>query len=228
MVKSIINVRRSSNTTGVVPEGTVTDVRKPEIMNLTSLQMKLFADYSDHPRLVTLSPKLKSTGAGRYSFFPLWDAYRNESLTQDFSPKSQDAAFYRIKERGALPYDWSWWYPSGHWPCSNIWKTDLPGAQIALVSSSMGGSLIAKFKEAGGTVREIDVWSGSHPRLSPLWLSASSSACHGRNHYRMLYYLQSPARQKCWRTEAGERGNLLTLQMRRRDVCCARCKIRES
>ena len=29
-------------------------------------------DYSDHPRkLVTLNPKLKSTGAGRYSFFPV-------------------------------------------------------------------------------------------------------------------------------------------------------------
>ena len=30
---------------------------------------ELFTDYSDHPRkLVTLNPKLKSTGAGRYSF----------------------------------------------------------------------------------------------------------------------------------------------------------------
>ena len=34
---------------------------------------KLFTDYSDHPRkLVTLNPKLKSTGAGRISsFFPV-------------------------------------------------------------------------------------------------------------------------------------------------------------
>ena len=33
---------------------------------------ELFTDYSDHPRkLVTLNPKLKSTGAGRYSLFPL-------------------------------------------------------------------------------------------------------------------------------------------------------------
>ena len=33
---------------------------------------ELFTDYSDHPRkLVTLNPKLKSTGAGRYSFFPV-------------------------------------------------------------------------------------------------------------------------------------------------------------
>ena len=31
---------------------------------------ELFTDYSDHPRkLVTLNPKLKSTGAGRTSFF---------------------------------------------------------------------------------------------------------------------------------------------------------------
>ena len=33
---------------------------------------ELFTDYSDHPRkLVTLNPKLKSTGAGRYRFFPV-------------------------------------------------------------------------------------------------------------------------------------------------------------
>ena len=34
---------------------------------------RLFTDYSDHPRkLVTLNPKLKSTGAGRYqASFPL-------------------------------------------------------------------------------------------------------------------------------------------------------------
>ena len=33
---------------------------------------ELFTDYSDHPRkLVTLNPKLKSTGAGHTSFFPV-------------------------------------------------------------------------------------------------------------------------------------------------------------
>ena len=33
---------------------------------------ELFTDYSDHPRkLVTLNPELKSTGAGRYDFFPV-------------------------------------------------------------------------------------------------------------------------------------------------------------
>ena len=48
-----------------------------------------------------------------------------------------------------------------------------------MVSSSIRlTAWLQKFKEAGGTVREIDVWAES-PRLSPLWLSASSSACHG-------------------------------------------------
>ena len=33
---------------------------------------ELFTDYSDHPRkLVTLNPKLKSTGAGRYRLSPV-------------------------------------------------------------------------------------------------------------------------------------------------------------
>ena len=33
---------------------------------------ELFTDYSDHPRkLVTLNPKLKSTGAGRYQLLPV-------------------------------------------------------------------------------------------------------------------------------------------------------------
>ena len=67
---------------------------------------ELFADYSDHPRkLVTLNPKLKSTGAGRYQLLSRWwDAYRKQLSLKDFSPKSQDAvALQQIKERGALP-----------------------------------------------------------------------------------------------------------------------------
>ena len=42
---------------------------------------ELFTDYSDHPRkLVTLNPKLKSTGAGRYQLLSRWwDAYREEA-----------------------------------------------------------------------------------------------------------------------------------------------------
>ena len=46
--------------------------RKPEIMNMTSLWASYF---SGSPitlaKLITLNPKLKSTGARRYSFFPV-------------------------------------------------------------------------------------------------------------------------------------------------------------
>ena len=66
---------------------------------------ELFTDYSDHPRkLVTLNPKLKSTGAGRYQLLSRWWMLTASSGLKDFSPKSQDAvALQQIKERGALP-----------------------------------------------------------------------------------------------------------------------------
>ena len=50
---------------------------------------ELFTDYSDHPRkLVTLNPKLKSTGAGRYRLLSRWwDACKQLGL-KDFSEKS--------------------------------------------------------------------------------------------------------------------------------------------
>ena len=70
------------------------------------------------------------------------------------SPKSQDAvALQQIGERGALPM-----IDRGdirHTDQRNIWAS-LPGAGYVSVRSIMD-SLIAKFKEAGGTVREIDV-----------------------------------------------------------------------
>ena len=54
---------------------------------------ELFTDYSDHPRkLVTLNPKLKSTGAGRYQLLSLLVGCLPQQLgLKDFSPKSQDA-----------------------------------------------------------------------------------------------------------------------------------------
>ena len=116
-------------------------------------------DYSDHPRkLVTLNPKLKSTGAGRYTrlLSRWWDAYRKQLGLKDFSPKSQDAvALQQIKERGALPMIDRGDIRQAIDRCSNIWAS-LPGAGYGQFEHK-ADSLIAKFKEAGGTVREIDV-----------------------------------------------------------------------
>ena len=68
---------------------------------------ELFTDYSDHPRkLVTLNPKLKSTGAGRFSFFPRWwDAYRKQLGLKDFSPKVRTLWHCSRLRSVALTYD---------------------------------------------------------------------------------------------------------------------------
>ena len=61
-------------------EELITDVRKPIMDYDVIVGGELFTDYSDHPRkLVTLNPKLKSTGAGRYQLLSRWwDAYRKQ------------------------------------------------------------------------------------------------------------------------------------------------------
>ena len=77
-------------------------------------------------KLVTLNPKLKSTGAGRCSFFPVGGMPTASSSLKDFSPKSQDAV-QQIKERGALPMIDRGDIRQAIDRCSNIWAS-LPGA----------------------------------------------------------------------------------------------------
>ena len=92
MVKSIINVRRSSICWR--SEGTGYGRQKTRNHGYdVTVGGELFTDYSDHPRkLVTLNPKLKSTGAGRYQLLSRWwDAQCALFDLKDFSPKSQDA-----------------------------------------------------------------------------------------------------------------------------------------
>ena len=113
---------------------------------------ELFTDYSDHPRkLVTLNPKLKSTGAGRYQLLSRWwDAYRKQLGLKDPLRKTDrcTAADY---ERGALPMIDVVTSGQAIDRCSNIWLT--AGAGYGQLVYGIY-SLIAKFKEAGGTVRD--------------------------------------------------------------------------
>ena len=64
-------------------------------------------------------------------------------------------ALQQIKERGALPMIDRGDIRQAIDRCSNIWAS-LPGAGYGCLEHK-ADSLIAKFKEAGGTVREIDV-----------------------------------------------------------------------
>jgi muramidase (phage lysozyme) len=67
-------------------------------------RMKLFHDYSDHPRtMIEVRPGLKSTAAGRYQILrSTFDYYRKLLHLPDFYPASQDTIALRIiRERGA-------------------------------------------------------------------------------------------------------------------------------
>ena len=130
-------------------------------------------------------------------------------------------ALQQIKERGALPMIDRADIRQAIDRCSNIWAS-LPGAGYGQFEHK-ADSLIAKFKEAGGTVREIDVWAES-PRLSPLWLSASSSACHGL----LIITVITPLPTKPSATNARElklaNAAITDMQMRQRDVAALDAK----
>ena len=85
-------------------------------------------------------------------------------------------ALQQIKERGALPMIDRGDIRQAIDRCSNIWAS-LPGAGYGQFEHK-ADSLIAKFKQSGERSERL-MWRAESPRLSPLWLSASSSACHG-------------------------------------------------
>ena len=86
---------------------------------------------------------------------------------------------------------------------------------LVMVSSSIRlTAWLQKFKEAGGTVREIDVWAES-PRLSPLWLSASSSPSWAVNHYRDNAITYKAQRDKNARELKLANAAITDMQMRR-------------
>ena len=86
------------------------------------------------------------------SFFPVGEILPTAS-SLNFS-KVRDAV-QQIKERGALPMIDRGDIRQAIDRCSNIWAS-LPGAGYGQFEHK-ADSLIANSKEAGGTVREIDV-----------------------------------------------------------------------
>ena len=82
---------------------------------------------------------------------------------------------------------------------------------LVMVSSSMGVCQPdCKIQQRAWTVREIDVWAES-PRLFSPVICNHRPLAHGlKDHYRDNAITYKAQRQKCQRTEAGERGKLLT------------------
>ena len=119
---------------------------------------ELFTDYSTPSQTCHAKPKLQINRRRTLpASFPLVGCLPQAAWPEKaFSPKSQDAvALQQIKERGALPMIDRGDIRQAIDRCSNIWAS-LPGAGYGQFEHK-ADSLIAKFKEAGGTVREIDV-----------------------------------------------------------------------
>ena len=89
---------------------------------------ELFTDYSDHPRkLVTLNPKLKSTGADATGFFPIGGMPTCLAWPERLLSESQDAVALQQIKGGALPMIDRGDIRQAIDRCSNIWAS-LPGA----------------------------------------------------------------------------------------------------
>ena len=186
---------------------------------------ELFTDYSDHPRkLVTLNPKLKSTGAGRYQLLPVGGMPTASSLAWKTSLRKVRTLWHCSRLRSvAFTYDWSWWYPSGNRPLQQ-YLGFTAGRWLVISSSIRLTAWLQNSKKRAERSGEIDVWAES-PRLSPLWLSASSSACHGLLIITVITPLPTkPSATKMpenwsWRTR-----QLPDMQMRQRDVAALDAK----
>ena len=108
-------------------EELITDVRKPEIMVMTS-GGELFTDYSDHPRkLVTLNPNSNQQAPDATSFFPLVGCLPQAAWPERLSEKSDAVALQQIGDAGALPMIGRGDIRQAIDRCSNIWAS-LPGA----------------------------------------------------------------------------------------------------
>ena len=108
--------------------------------------------------------------------------------------------------------------------CSNIWAS-LPGAGYGQFEHK-ADSLIAKFKEAGGTVRDWCM-NGVTAIISALVICIIICLSWAVNHCRDNAITYKAQRDKnARRAEAGERGNYWHADASAW-CCCARCKMHE-
>ena len=169
-------------------------------------------------------PKTPSTGAGRYRLLSRWwDAYRKQ-LGWKTSLRKVRTLWQQIKERGAL----LWLIVVISVRQSTVAAiSGLHCRALVMVSSEhKADSLIAKFKEAGGTVRD---WCMSRVTaiISALVICIIVTLSWAVNHYRDNAITYKAQRDKNARELKLANAAVPDMQMRQRDVCCARCKIHE-
>ena len=154
--------------------------------------------------------------------FPVGGMPTASSLAWRLLSESQDAvALQQIKERGALPMIDRGDIRQAIDRCSNIWAS-LPGAGYGQFEHK-ADSLIAKFK-AHGRNGQRDWRMSRVTAIILLWLSASSSACHGL----LIITVITPLPTKPSATKMPENWNanaaITDMQMRQRDVAALDAK----
>ena len=115
---------------------------------------ELFTDYSSLLQTCHAKPNSINRRRTLPASFRWWDAYRKQRPERLLSEKSGRCGIAADQGAGALPMIDRGDIRQAIDRCSNIWAS-LPGAGWSFEHKA--DSLIAKFKEAGGTVREIDV-----------------------------------------------------------------------
>ena len=186
---------------------------------------ELFTDYSDHPRkLVTLNPKTQINRRRTLpASFRWWDAYRKQLGLKDFSRKVR-TLWHCSRLRSVALYLWLIVVinASGNRPLQQYLGFTAARA-LVMVSSSIRLTAWLQIQRSGRNGQGVDVWAES-PRLSPLWLSASSSACHGL----LIITVITPLPTKPSATKMPENWSwqaaITDMQMRQRDVAALDAK----
>ena len=175
MVKSIINVRRSSICWRGRRELIPTSTRNHGYDVIVGGE--LIHWLPDHPRkLVTLNPKLKSTGAGRYQLLSCWwDAHRKQLGLKDFLRKVR-TLWHCSRLRSVALYLWLIVVISVR-QSTVAAISGLHCWALVMVSSSTRAGVWRQKRSGRNGQRD---WCMSRVMIiSGLWLSASSSARHG-------------------------------------------------
>ena len=156
----------------------------------------------------------KPTGAGRSASFPLVGCLPQAKPFERLLSEKVRTLWHCSRLRSVALYLWLIVISVRQLTVAAI--SGLHCRALVILPEHKADSLIAKFKEAGGTVREIDVWAESS-WLFPLWLSASSSACHGL----LIITVITPLPTKPSATKMPEKlanAAITDMQMRQRDV----------
>ena len=175
-------------------------------------------------KLVTLNPKLKSTGAGRFSFFPVGGMPTANAWPEKTSLRKVRTLYSRL--RSVALYLWLIVVISVRQSTVAAISGLHCRALVMVSSEHKADSLIAKFKKRAER-SEVDVLSRVTAIISALVICIIVCLSWAVNHYRDNAITYKAQRDKNARElKLAERGNYWHANASAW-CCCARCKIHE-